>query len=218
MARETYSIKALKERNYDTLQLDPQWAALMGEITPKCLIMAYGHSHSGKSVTALKLGVHIAELQKGKILVDSHEEGVNKSVRDRCEKHGIDYPKLSFTPGLPFERLMHKIKTTGPRVVVIDSVQYSKLTEEQLRTLRTTFAKRKLVVILVSFGTGEGSTLGANALLHDADVKMWHHKGQVTVHSRFLGESVEATLFKPTLKRAAKAGEIVFPEPLKVAQ
>jgi predicted ATP-dependent serine protease len=218
MARETYSIKALTERNYDVLRLNDKWAALMGEITPKCLIMAYGNSGSGKSTTALELAVHIAELQNGKVLYDSHEEGINKTVRDRCIKHGVDYPKLSFTPGLSFERLMHKIRTTGPRVVVIDSVQMAGISSDQVKELRETFKKRKLVVILVSFGTGEGSTKGANDLLHDADVKMWHHKGQLTVHSRFVGEAVEVTLFKPTIKRAPKAGEIVFPEHLKVAQ
>lgn len=196
MAREIFSIKALKDKKYDCLALSEEYAYLMGEPEKRFIAIHYGESGSGKSVYTLRFADYFAR-NHGKVLYNSHEESVNKTIQSRINNFHIDAGNLFVAKALSFERMCHYIEKNYYKLVIIDSVKYMGFSFDQLKELRRRFAKRKLSIILVDFGTAKYSPASGKDLLHAADVKMFFKNGRVVSESRYLDRPVEKQLFIP---------------------
>jgi hypothetical protein len=196
-ARLIFNVKTIREKRFDTIHLDNTYGKLMGDPESKFIAMFYGPSGSGKSVFTLKFA-NIYANTVGKVLYNSHEEKVNQTIQERIIKFNIHSPKLYFGNALKFDEMVHKIERNHYRLVIIDSVQYMALTYEQLKDLRHTFAKRKLALIMVSFGTGLGNpTSSFKDHLHASDVKGYFHNGKLTMISRYTHKPAITNLFNP---------------------
>ena len=211
--KRAISGKALMKKRYKPVKTGP-YTQLIGGIDGNCTITAYGPSGMGKSVFILKLANHLAGAF-GKVLYNSHEEALNKSLQDRVRNFVPNlHHKVYFADSWPFETMLQKIKVNKYRVLVIDSVQYMRFTAEQLKTLRETYKKRQIIVIMVSFGTALGKTRGADDLLHDSDVKLYFSKGKVYSQSRYMGNAlVTQKLFEATEIPAMDGQPAGEPEP-----
>ncbi|MCL2328953.1 MAG: DNA repair protein RadA [Bacteroidetes bacterium] len=201
MKRQIYNIKTLKEKKFHTLSFSEQYAALFGNPQRNFVAMCYGESGSGKSVFLLKFADYFAR-NFGKVLYNSHEEGVNQTVVDRINNFDIGAPKLFIANALNFDEMCNKIEKNYYRLVIIDSTKYMNFTFAQLKELRTRFAKRQIVIIIVDFGKQKGSPQSGVDLLHASDVKMFFKNGAVNSISRYLPEPANKTLFVP--KRESK--------------
>lgn len=199
-----YSLSAVKDMNYEEVPLAKEYIDLMGDIDPRAVMMAYGPSGSGKSVWVMKFADHFADTI-GKAFYNSHEEGKNKSIKLRAHAHNIGGKNVFIAPRYSFRHMMMKLKTSYYRMIVIDSVQFMRFTFEQLEELMTYLKKRKVIILMVSFGKSLGVTRGADDLLHTCDVKLFFEQGKVTCISRYLDEPREQVLFTP--KKSKKAGQ-----------
>lgn len=200
MAKEIFSIKALKEKRYDCLNLSEEYAYLMGEPEKRFIAIHYGESGSGKSVHTLRFADYFAR-NFGKVLYNSHEESVNKTIQSRINNFHIDAGGLFVANALSFERMCHYIQKNYYRLVIIDSVKYMGFTFDQLKELRIRFAKRKLSIIMVDFGTAKYSPASGKDLLHAADIKMFFKNGRVFSESRYLDTPREKQIFLPQLSK-----------------
>ena len=175
---------------------------IMGDVDGNCNIIIYGMGGGGKSVLAMQLSYELALLY-GKALYNSHEEKTNRTFKKRANDFLPPFnPLVKFHTGeeYDFETLCRYIERSKYRVVVIDSVQYMRFTVEQLTEMRQRFKRRKFILIMISFGTGVGSTDGANKLLHACDVKLHVKNGKLTSHGRGLDAVVVKQLFTPAKK------------------
>lgn len=194
-AREIFNIKSIKAKKFDTIDMGVKYTTVFGKPESKFTAMCYGPSGSGKSVYALGMAQCMAE-NFGKVLYNSHEEKVNQTIKDRIINFDIDADKLYFGNSLKFERMIDKIQRNYYRAVIIDSVQYMDFTYDQLKELRITFAKRKLAIIMVSFGTLDNPT-GGKDLLHASDIKLFFSNGKLNAKSRYTQKPVNVQLFNP---------------------
>lgn len=195
--------KTLLRKKYHEVDFG-EFKSLIGVPEMNCTMMFYGPSGSGKSVLALKLTSYLRNVKRLKAIYNSHEEAHNKSLQDRVNDFEIEADFIQFGDTLPFEYLIEKIKRNHYRVVVIDSVQYMQFTIDQLRELRETFKKRKIMVILLSFGDAVGKPTNAAALLHACDVKVFFKDGKAYSHGRYLKEPVTQVLFNPNKKQTSQ--------------
>lgn len=193
--REIFNVRSIRERKYHTLNLGEFYTPLLGEPEAKFTAMCYGPAGSGKSVFALQLADYLAK-NVGKVLYNSHEERVNQTIQDRIVEYNIDAQRLFFGNALKFDSMVDKIRKNYYRVVVIDSVQYMDFTYDQLKELRTAFAKRHLSVIMVSFGTALGNPDRSRDLLHASDIKLFFKAGTVNIVSRYTSKPVDKLLFR----------------------
>lgn len=194
--KQIYSIKALKEKNFKTLEFHDEYKLLFGNPERKFVAEAYGESGSGKSVFLLKFANYFAK-NFGKTLYNSHEEGANQTIQNRINNFDIDANKLFVANALPFETMCTKIERNYYRLLIIDSVKYMGFTFSQLKELRERFAKRQLSIIMVDFGKIQGKPLSGVDLLHASDVKLFFRNGRVYSTSRYLATPVEKQLFFP---------------------
>ena len=191
--RKIFNVKTIKDKNYKTLNIG-SYNELFGRPESKFIAMNYGESGGGKSVFTLQFAEFFAN-NFGKVLYNSHEEGVNQTLRDRIVEFNIDAPKLYFGNKLSFDEMVDKIQRNYYRLVIIDSVQYMNFTYAQLKELTAKFSRRQLSIILVSFGTAKGSPTKATDLLHACDIKAYFKNGRVNITSRYLSKPVNKVLF-----------------------
>jgi GTPase SAR1 family protein len=185
------------------------WRNILGDMEGRCKIMVYGRSGSGKSVLVLRLAQFLSQIY-GKAAYNSWEERVNKTLKLRVENFDITSPTLWFLDSNDYEELCTRIEKLYLRIVVIDSVQYAKFTKDQLLDIERRFAKRHIIYILVSFGTVEFKTRGADDLLHACDIKIYVSRGKAHVTNRYLHKKAIIELFDEELS-------IEQPEPDEVA-
>lgn len=190
------NINTLKKIRYDELDMGEYYNSLFGQIEARTSIFIYGTSGSGKSVFVIKLANYFAD-RYGKVLYCSHEEAFKKSIQDRSNLFKIESKKLYVGQSIYFDFLMKKIKANYYRMVIIDSVQYMNFTYQQLQELTETFKKRKLIPVLVSFGTAYKKPTCHADIMHACDIKMYFDAGMVTVDSRYLHETRKVRLFTP---------------------
>lgn len=191
-----FSIKAIKAKRYDTIDLGEYYNNLLGNIESRTAIFAYGTSGSGKSVFILKLSDHFS-IKHGKAIYNSHEEATKKSIQDRINNFEISSVKLFIGEQISFDDMMRKIKSNYYRLAVIDSVQYMQFTYAQLIELNETFKKRKIVLIIVSSGQAYKKPDCSKDIMHACDVKMFFDKGEAIVDSRYKNQTVKTRIFTP---------------------
>ncbi len=194
--REIFSIKSIKEKKYQRMDILPEYAALMGCPEKKFTGLAYGESGSGKSVYVLQFANYFAK-HFGKVLYNSHEERVSQTIQDRVNNFNIDAQRLFIANGLPFDRMCNYIEKNYYRLVIIDSVKYMSFTIDQLKKMRERFAKRQLSIFMVDFGSAKGSPASGKDLLHASDIKMYFKNGKVNSISRYTDKPSEKQLFMP---------------------
>lgn len=191
--RKIFNVKSVKERKYHTLDIG-KYKEVFGMPEGKFVAIFYGPAGSGKSSFALQFADFYAK-NFGKVLYNSHEEGVRQTLRDRIVEFNVDSAKLYFGNAISFDEMMYKIQRNYYRLVIIDSVQYMGFTYAQLKELRETFQKRHLSIIMVSFGT-KNQPLNAKDHFHASDIKAYFEGGKVHVVSRYLGRVVNKVLFR----------------------
>ncbi|MCT4645557.1 MAG: DNA repair protein RadA, partial [Carboxylicivirga sp.] len=196
-----------KNKKYDELDMGEYYNELLGMIESKTAIFCYGTSGSGKSVFIIKLANFFADRFNAKSLYCSYEEAFKKSMRDRSNNFNIEAKKLYVGVNIDFETLLEKIKRNYYRMIIIDSVQYMRFTYEQLQQLNAMFSKRKLIIVLVSFGTAYKKPACSNDIMHACDVKIFFDAGVATVDSRYLSATKKVRLFTPETK-VAKTGSL----------
>ncbi|MFV0377818.1 MAG: hypothetical protein ACK5JD_11035 [Mangrovibacterium sp.] len=193
------NLDTLKGKKYDELDLGDYYNALFGTVESKTSFFFYGTSGSGKSVFTMKLANHICDHLKLKGLYCSHEEALKKSMRDRANNFRIESKRLYIGQNVDFDTLLEKIKSNYYRLAIIDSVQYMRFTYEQLKQLNFEFTKRKLLVILVSFGQAYKKPDCSAEIMHACDVKVFFDAGVATIDSRYLDTSKRIRLFSPQM-------------------
>ena len=191
------NLETLKNKKYDELDLGEYYETLFGKVEGKTSFFFYGTSGSGKSVFTMGFSDYICDTLKVKGLYCSHEEALKKSMRDRANNFQFSSKRLYVGQNIDFETLIDKIKRNYYRLVIIDSVQYMRFTYEQLKQLNFEFTKRKLLLILVSFGTAYKKPDCSNEIMHACDVKVFFDAGVATIDSRYLPTIKKTRLFKP---------------------
>lgn len=188
------SVFELTKKTFVTLDFEGEWLERYGNPEQNFKAIFYGPSGSGKSVEALKLSQYIAE-NLGRVLYNSHEEGLGKSLQDRVITHEITSKKITFADRMPFKEMCEKALKGRYKTVVIDSVQDMRFTYSNFKRFRDRFPRKS--IILINQANARGSLKGSTDILHACDIKARFDGGKITVRSRFLTGYYEGVLFQP---------------------
>lgn len=189
-------VKQVAAQTFQEIEgLTDEWRNCLGDVEDTFVCFVWGDSANGKTSFISQL---IKELSKvgGNILYVSYEEGQGKTVKKSIERNSlIDLP-LQYLDRETFVELRDRLKKKkSPKIVIIDSLQYSRFTYDQYKELKESFVmgkskgKRKILII-ISHATGkEPRGASAQSVRYDANIKIYVKGFIAEIESRY--ESVK---------------------------
>ena len=140
-------INAFIEKRFHTYTFEGQWKESFGEPEKNFKMILYGASVSGKTEFSVRFAKYLASF--GKVSYISSEQGISKSLQDAIIRNNMQEVagKVMFVGGGIFEDVVDYIKRSKSRVIIIDSLDYMKLTTDQYKFLIKTFPKKAFIII-----------------------------------------------------------------------
>ena len=188
--KRALTIQDIRAYKPKTLPFGGVWLDAIGtpELTGSWLI--WGRSANGKTHFALQLAKYLSNFAL--VAYDSLEEGLSLSMQHSISEVGMcDKSRRNFIllDKEPIADLMKRLKRQrSPKVVIIDSLQYTGLSYPDYRLLRDTF--RNKLFIFVSHAEGcEPKGNVAKSIKYDAFVKIHVEGYRAIPQSRYGGSS-----------------------------
>ncbi|MBD5401884.1 ATP-binding protein [bacterium] len=181
-----YSAGEIMEMEIPTYEFTGQWKAAIGNPAKHGIWIIWGASGNGKSSLVMQLAKYMCNY--GKVLYDSLEEGTGLSLQKSLKRHGMQETRgrLLILDKEPIEQLMERLaKKKSPKVVIIDSFQYSGLDYRSYQDLKKRFPHKLFIFVSHSEGLHPAGR-SARRVEFDADVKIMVSCFQATCKSRFL--------------------------------
>ncbi len=176
-------------RNYKTKTylLDDGLDLALGEVELTGSWIVWGGSANGKTRFALQLAKALAKHVR--VAYDSLEEGLSLSMQHAIEEVGFADVKRNFIllDGEGIDELKERLrKQRSPKVVIIDSLQYTGLTYNEYKKLRDEFRSKLFIFISHAEGHNPKGAV-ANSVKYDAFVKVYVEGYRAYPQSRYGG-------------------------------
>lgn len=187
MLKRALTIEDICKYRANTLPFDGEWLDAIGEpeITGSWII--WGNSANGKTRFALQLAKYLCKFCK--VAYNSLEEGLSLSMQRAIAEVGMSDAKRNFIL-LDKESIadlkVRLKKQRSPKVIIIDSLQYTGLTYDDYKDLRDTF-RNKLFVFISHGDGGEPKGNVGKSVRYDAFVKIRVEGYKAFAQSRFGG-------------------------------
>lgn len=180
-------VKAFLGKTFNVYEFEGRWMESFGEPEKNFLMVIYGASGNGKTEFAIQLTKYLAKFSK--VLYCSYEQGISKSLQDSLNRNNMEDVDGSvyFTKGEPILDLISRLKKRqSPRIVIIDSLDYMRLTTDQFKLLRKQFPQKSFIIICWSKNDKPKSQY-AQDIEYMADIKVPVRKFKAFPASRFGG-------------------------------
>lgn len=176
--------QVLSSRN-DTLSFDGIWKDAIGDPASCGSWIIWGQSFNGKTAFAMQLAKYLCRF--GKVLYNSMEEGIGRSIQVAIERTDMSSVARRFNllDCEDIEDLVQRLSAKKhPKIVIMDSIQYSGINYAQYKEIKRKF--NDILWIWISQAEGrlpEGRL--ANRVRYDAMVKIRVEGYRAYVNSRF---------------------------------
>lgn len=174
-----------KKRNL--MQFDNEWLNAFGKPELTGVWLIWGGSGSGKTTFTMLLCKYLTKF--GRVAYDSMEEGDSESIKLVLVRVNMASVAHNFIllVNEPIEELKVRLrKRKAPKIVVIDSLQYSELTYKAYKELREEFHQTLFIIISHAEGREPEGKIGKK-VRYDAFVKIRVDGYRAFVKSRYGG-------------------------------
>ena len=185
--KRALTITDIRSYKAKTYLLDGGFDLSLGEVELTGSWIVWGGSANGKTRFALQLAKALAKHVR--VAYDSLEEGMSLSMRHAIEDVGFADVKRNFVllDGEGVSELKERLKKQrSPKVVIVDSLQYTGLTYSEYKALRDEFRSKLFIFISHADGHNPKGAV-ANSVKYDAFVKVYVEGYQAYPQSRFGG-------------------------------
>ncbi|MCQ2195302.1 MAG: ATP-binding protein [Paludibacteraceae bacterium] len=188
MAKKRYTLSDIKSYVPKTLEFDGEFQALVGQPELKGSWIVWGNSGNGKTSFALQLAMYFTQFCK--VVYDSIEEGMSKSMQDALARIPVgDKSKYRFSlldrVGLDELKSMLRKKRAAD-VIFIDSIQYTGMSYADYKSLLEEFPKKMFVFVSHADGQLPKGEV-AKSVRYDAMVKIQVKSFVATAIGRYGG-------------------------------
>lgn len=185
--KRALTITDIRKYKAKTYLLDNGLDLALGEVELTGSWIVWGGSANGKTRFALQLAKALAKHVR--VAYDSLEEGLSLSMRHAIEDVGFSDVKRNFVllDGESVGELKERLrKQRSPKVVIIDSLQYTGLTYNEYKKLRDEFRSKLFIFISHAEGHNPKGAV-ANSVKYDAFVKVYVEGYRAYPQSRYGG-------------------------------
>jgi hypothetical protein len=169
-----YSVSNVLTKKFHALEFTAEWESALGKPDKAFSAIAWGGSSNGKTEFAIKLAKMLTSF--GKVAYNSLEQGLSATMqkaiaRNHMESCGNNFMLLDREP---YDDLMIRMsKPKSPDFLIIDSVQYMRITKAQYYALKELMLKKGKGIIWISQARGslpKGAL--ADDIMYDVDLKL----------------------------------------------
>jgi len=182
------SLQQLYKTNLKSLDFKGEWFDAIGSPEPKGVWIIWGNSGNGKTRFALQLAKYLASFGL-KVAYNSLEEGVSTSLVQATKDCGLYEVKRRFflLDGEKMPDLINRLaKQKSPHVVIIDSLQYTRMNYATYIELKERFRSKLFILISHADGKHPAGRV-AKSIRYDANVKIWVEAYMAFAKSRYGG-------------------------------
>lgn len=185
--RRAIGVRELLTKKRPVYAFEGEWQRVMGQPQSNAIIFIWGQSGNGKTRFSLELCKYLCQFNK--VLVNSLEESDGESIAKafrETDMHEVD-GQIFLLPAEPLEELRQRLRRKKqPRVVVIDSVQYTGMSYADYIALKEEFKKTMFIFISHAMGN-EPKGAAAQSIRYDAMIKIQVIGFVAHITSRFGG-------------------------------
>ena len=185
--KRALTITDIRSYKATTYRLEGGLGDALGEVELTGSWIVWGGSANGKTRFALQLAKALAKHVR--VAYDSLEEGLSLSMQHAIEDVGFADVKRNFIllDGEGVDELKERLrKQRSPKVVIIDSLQYTGLTYTEYKALRDEFRSKLFIFISHAEGHNPKGAV-ANSVKYDAFVKVYVEGYRAYPQSRYGG-------------------------------
>lgn len=187
MARKALSPNQVFSMKKESFDLSEEWQAAFGAPETCGTWFVWGQSGNGKTSFMVQLARELC--RHGRVIYDSLEEGFALSFREQLRRHDmLDVNGRLLLVEEDMAILRQRLeKRRSPRIVIIDSLQYTGLTFETYRELVTSLPRHLFIISCQARGNKPDGR-SANRIMYDAMLKIWIEGYRAFSKGRFIGE------------------------------
>jgi hypothetical protein len=180
------SSKELMNYRYDCYTFQGKWHDLIGDPGKKFHMMVYGRPKQGKSIFCVQFANYFST-NFGPVLYVAAEEGFSVTLQKKIREFGMANPNMDFANYRTYEQIKAALQAKKYKLVFIDSVNFIKITPEQIEELKA--ENPGTAFVTVQQATKGGQFRGSQEYAHNCDVIVEviagtaHQQGRYQVHS-----------------------------------
>lgn len=188
------TVTDILSKKYATFPFEGAWLDAFDRPERSGVWLIWGNSGNGKTSFVMQLVKELCRWEH--VIFDSLEEGTSLTVQRNLARYGMEEvaKKVLFVVE-DMETLAERLrKRRSPRVVVIDSLQYTRMQYADYLKLKEEF--RDKLFIYISHASGrmpKGNA--AVSVMYDATEKVWIEGYKAVSKGRYLGKTGEYVIW-----------------------
>lgn len=152
MAKRNYSMTDIESWKFNKVDLPDEWFNHLGDITENFRMIIEGKPGHGKTEYVIKLAKTLAN-HYGKVTINNVEQGRSATLQDAFLRNKVSEVKpgrlmLCDKSQIVFETWFERLKRPNSgRVVILDSLDYMKLTIDQFKLMHERFKHKSIIIV-----------------------------------------------------------------------
>ena len=145
-----YSVMQVLTTKYNKMEFTGDWQKVFGQPELSGAWIFYGKSFNGKTTFVMQLCKYLTNF--GKVAYNSLEEGQSETIKQAMLRVNMREVarKIVLLDREPISELKLRLsKKKSPKIIVIDSLQYSRLTYPEYITLKEEFPNHLFIFIVL---------------------------------------------------------------------
>lgn len=196
----------LMNYSYDCYPFQGKWHDLIGDPGKRFHMMVFGRPKQGKSIFCVQFANYFSQ-NFGPVLYVAAEEGFSVTLQKKIREFGMANNNMDFANYRNYEQIRSALQAKPYKLVFIDSVNFIKITPEQIEELKA--ENPQTAFVTVQQATKGGQFRGSQEYAHNCDIIIEvitgtaHQQGRYQVHSEmpiFEGPEAKAKEKKETLE------------------
>jgi len=196
----------LMNYSYDCYTFQGKWHDLIGDPGKRFHMMVFGRTKQGKSIFCVQFANYFSQ-NFGRVLYVAAEEGFSVTLQKKIREFGMANNNMDFANYRNYEQIRAALQAKPYKLVFIDSVNFIKITPEQIEELKA--ENPQTAFVTVQQATKGGQFRGSQEYAHNCDIIIEviagtaHQQGRYQVHSEmpiFDGPEAKAKDKKETLE------------------
>jgi len=198
--KRAFTVQNIFDKKYDLFDFEGEWYDAFDQPETTGVWFIWGNSGNGKTSFILQLIKELSQFEN--ILFNSREEGTSHTLRKSFDNFSMaDVKKKLLVVNENMEELTKRLKQKkSPKVVIIDSFQYTQMSYFQYLRFREQFPNK--LIIFISHADGKSpSGRSAKSVMYDATLKIWVEGYRAFSKGRYIGETGYFTIWEKRAKQ-----------------